>query len=221
MDFTIQCVCKLRAFKIGWGVVGGSHLLPTKSTTVTSLDCIALTNCFQVMDSSPSGAAHTGPVHSCPLYFPFVTDSGRYLYRPNMETGKHRPSHMQKAESHIFQSSNLMVENEITLGMRVGHKLLLTLQEQQSSRWKQQPECACEPHACLHPWASQEGGGADILQDARLSKSLQKSTGCLRSVMWTLKEAVLLIWLENIGGIFRVRAPAPLFRVTMLVERRN
>jgi len=100
----------------------------------------------------------------------------------------------------------------LTLGMRVGRELLLTLQEQQSSRWKQQPECACEPHVCLHPWASQEGGGTDILQDARLSKSLQKSTSCLRSVMWTLKEAVLLMWLENIGGICRVRAPAPLLR---------
>ena len=89
----------------------------------------------------------------------------------------------------------------LTLGTRVGRGFLLVLREHQSEQWRQQPKCSCAPDKCSHPWS---------MRDIEQRGSAATLSTRLHSVLWTCKEAALLVWLENVKGICAVPAPQPL-----------
>ena len=78
----------------------------------------------------------------------------------------------------------------LTLGMRVGREVLLTLRDQESGG---QPQ----------------GNPAD---EGKADGPPKKAAAaaCIRRILWACKEAVLLTWLENARGISAACAPEPL-----------
>ena len=94
----------------------------------------------------------------------------------------------------------------LTLGVRIGRELLLTLREEHSTQSSLDSTSAGSSEE--HAEVSEEHAEVESKED-EVRKGIHAG-GKLHRILWACKEALLLTWLENVQGICAVRPPEPL-----------